>query len=284
MKRTWVGALVFSLIFVGTGIFSAQASEYKITVVGKDLAEVNQVKNCIDYTVCEFASSVFTRNVAQAFMSIHVNLDPSEFDQIYHSCIYPNHRSFIHVENLSGGGMNPPLPTIYDLVSKPYEENPVHFKEFSKKENERIQKKIAKLLRKKMYSEAITYAAQVYGVDFNGYQLRYNPLDQEKEYAITNHTDKSVRFGKTFFSGPCTLLVGIRHEAEHTRQMKRAGTCKLLGGTSAFEYHLYRERSAYLNDVLNVRLYCNDPNAIKTEEAFRYQYLFDHYGANAALN
>jgi|GEM_PF-3141921 len=285
MKRNWIGAWVFTLIFAGTSIFSAQASEYKITVIGKDLAEVNQVKNCIDYTVCEFASSAFTRDVAQAFMSIRVNLGPSELEQVYRSCIYPEHRFFIHVENVNGD-VHPSLhPTLYDLVSKPWDGgSPVYLKTFSKTENNRIQKRIEKSIRKKQYLEAITYAAQAYQIDFNGFKPRYNPSEKEKEYAITDYSDRSIRFGKSFFSDPCSLVVAIRHEAEHTFQTQRESMCQMLGHASAFQYHLYRERSAYLNDILNLHRYCDNSSVIHTQETFRYQYLFDHYGANASLN
>lgn len=285
MKTIW---LVIGLVIFPSAMAIAETPvDYEIVVVGNDLAEINQVKNCIDYTVCEYASNILERNQQYSKMTIHVKLDRAELKQVSEKCVIPYQSEFSMTVRRAGAShsldLNPAQSILFSTAER-WNQNPLYVKNFSRDENEMQLSAITRMIERRRYTEAMIYASQVYELDFNGYALRYNPRKKDAEYALSDHQEKVVQIGHNFFETACDLMVGLRHEAEHVYQMKRESECRAMKKVSAFQDHLYRERSAYLNDIYNVRRYCNDSKVIQDEERFRYRYLFHHYGPGANLN
>ena len=50
----------------------------------------------------------------------------------------------------------------------------------------------------------------------------------------------------------------MRHELEHVSQVAKLNSCHAVGKSHNFIDHVTRERSAYLNDIRNIPLFCPD--------------------------
>jgi hypothetical protein len=266
-----------SLLLIGVPTLVA-AAPYTITLEGRDLADLNRVKNCIDYSVCAKVTSSIFQDFFRSMMIIQVDLTKSEQKKVAQECLAENQNRFRTV-------MRNALFLPIEIPSKAAstdagKKSPALLKTLSNDDRNQIEKHLTSLIERKEFDAATLYVTDAYAIDLNGYQVtigRTGSADAE-QYAVTSHSDKTIEIGLGFFNHRCELINVIRHEAEHVAQWKRSQECRAKGRRSAYDDHLYRERSAYLNDILNSRMYCSDLKYRSEIEADRYQALFQKYG------
>ncbi len=269
-----VGLLLWSPFGFSQETPKPKKNQYTISLSGVSLAELNRVKNCVDYLVCENALSQIFRSVVMSTMNIKLEATHSEISQIIHSCVEPYPQFNPVVTDSSGAAAELSFGT--SRMKSGIVKSPIILEPESAEKVFLAKTKMDQMMLLKDYNGAISFASTEFGINYNGYKVSYDPL--LKDYAITTHENATIRVGTGFMESACDLILALRHESEHVAQMKRANECKALGMKSAFNDHLYRERSAYLNDILNVPTYCHSPRKIKVETDFRYQYLFERYG------
>jgi hypothetical protein len=277
--------IFFASMFASMVSGVAGAKPYQITLYGYDLSELNQVKNCIDYSVCTEVSSQIERSyTSPSFMEIKADFSDSERDQVLLQCL-ASRQYQLKIQVTEQGSSQPvalPLSSSGKPFPLPY---PVELTAKSADENYRIKNEIEEFIARKKYDRALREVTERYRIPFADYQVSVNSdqINPKLSYAITDHKLKTVVVDKGFLSDACHSVLGLRHEAEHILQVARYRECRAQGKTSAFQYQAYRERSAYLNDIWNLKNYCVDYQTRTHEQKYRYDVVFEKYGNGAAL-
>lgn len=224
-----------------------------------ELEDLQEFKNCIDYSQCGKYNESIVDDPANYRMHIWKSMAPSELNELIRSCPVKDLAKKLVVRNKDQKGK------IIDVSKiKPY---PIQQKNVAKKANPAIFYQpseavamsmvnvIGNLIKTKQISAAHQNILYTWGIDLHGYSLTCT--GQKGSFAVTQHGNKTITYGTDWLTEPCDFIRMIRHEAEHVAQMKKANSC----GEHNFDDHQKRERAAHLNDARFIKTVCPNMKA-----------------------
>lgn len=263
--------LLLTLLSLNVGAAEKQTA-YQITASGPDLASLQVLNNCINYSTCTFvAASVAGGEGAFRFHSM-LTLSRSKLDTLMESCLTDRDGFKVTVtdtETKSAIPLKMGKGLTIDL-------RPVETFGYNDVTIQKNYQKVEALLKANRVDEAIRYTLKAYQIPLSGYTV--TPTKEvDPNVCVTDHEKKTVSIGTEWITNACMLFRGLRHEAEHIHQIDHVIACK---GKSTFIDHRMRERSAYLNDILNIRKFCADKEEAAFQEDDALGTFFRSYGQN----
>ena len=265
-------ALLSLLVFQGTSAF---ADSYQVSVSDTELGNVILAKDCLDYTVCGGSGSSIAGGNPDYRLHAFIDLSEVEMNSVLKVCNFAKLGIKVSVKNLSKNAVVP-VSTVdngYDIrVKFPS----VYVAELSPTNKIEKYNKVKAMLDAKQRQAAIDVVLAEYGLSTGGYAVKFGG-DMGKAGAVTDHQSKTVTVSDSIFEHPCILIQTMRHELEHVSQIAKVNACASKGKGHNLVDHVARERSAYLNDIRNVSLFCADPDMTKSIEEFMTSVFFQSY-------
>lgn len=239
--------------------FTNFSNSYYLYFEGKNLEDLQVLKNCLDYSVCGKNKESIVDDPANYRLHIWTKLSISQLNDLVRSCPIENLNSKLVVKENHQTGTPVSLgfiaPSSIDQKSLVTRANPAFFHDTSDETNKATLQKLGKLLKASKTKEAEDLVLNIWGIDLHGYTLTYGGVSDN--YATTDHGKKQVRYGKAWLNDPCRFTRMIRHEAEHIAQIQRKRECK---NDHNYNDHVMRERAAYMNDARFAQRICPDKN------------------------
>jgi hypothetical protein len=246
---------------------------------GKNLEDLQALKNCIDYTQCGRYEESIVDDPANYRMHLWKSMSMDELNNLVKTCPIPDLAKKLVVRYKDQKGKNisvkqlKPYPEAQKTVSK--KASPAIFHEPSQPVSKAVVDLVKKLLLTGKTNEAHNMILYTWGIDLHGYSLSHT--QQKGSFAVTNHDQKTIKYGNDWLSEPCDFIRMIRHEAEHVAQVKMSNSCP----THNFDDHNKRERAAHLNDARFMNNVCVNTKAGADVrkfclERFRSNYMKTH--------
>lgn len=229
-------------------------SPYYFYLETDELEDLQEFKNCIDYTQCGTYKESIVDDPANYRMHIWKSMEPSEFNALIRSCPVKDltKKLVVRYKDQKGKIIDVSKYKIYPQQQKDVAKkaNPAIFHQPSEKVATSMVSVIHNLINTGKISTAENTLLATWGIDLHGYKLTYT--GKKDSYAVTQHKDKTIKYGTDWLSETCDFIRMIRHEAEHVAQMKMANSC----GKHNFDDHQMRERAAHLNDARFIKTVC----------------------------
>jgi hypothetical protein len=229
-------------------------TSYYMYFEGDTLEDLQSLKNCIDYTMCGKYQESIVDDPKNYRLHLWKSMTPKQLSSLVKSCpvtdlakklvvrennqdgkivdikkIKPRHKSEKKVSNLAS-------PAIFHDPGEAVSNATVDI--------------VKKLLESNKIQDAHNIILQTWKIDLHGHELIYTK--KPGTFAVTNHSKKSITYGKEWLKEPCDYIRMIRHEAEHVAQVKMSKTCP----DHNFSEHKNRERAAHLNDARFMKNIC----------------------------
>lgn len=235
------------------------SSSYYLYFEGKNLEDLQVLKNCLDYTVCGKNQESLVDDPTNYRMHIWTKLTSSQLQNLVSTCPIANLNTKLKVKENNKSGEPVLLKNIKPspigqkkLIDKA---SPAFFHRPSGRVVKETMMKLDSLLKEAKVKEAEDLVLYIWGIKLHDYKLAYGGVADN--YATTEHGKKLVRYGKAWLKDSCSFARMIRHEAEHISQVKRKEECH---NNHNLIDHVMRERAAYLNDARFVQDICPDRN------------------------
>lgn len=233
---------------------------------GKELEDLQTLKNCIDYTQCGKYQESIVDDPSNYRLHLWKSMGTDELTNLIRTCPIPDIASklVVRTKDQKGKIINlkgiKTFPAAQIRVSQ--KANPAIFHEPSQAVSIAMVNSVTKSLAAGKINDAHKTILYTWGIDLHGYKLNYS--GQPGDFAVTNHGKKTIGYGKAWLSDSCDFIRMIRHEAEHAAQMKMAKSC----GEHNFDDHNKRERAAHLNDARFMKNVCANSKAGETVRKF----------------
>lgn len=220
-----------------------------------ELEDLQAFKNCIDYSQCGKYQESIVDDPKNFRMHIWKDMMPSDLTELVKSCPVKDlaKKLIVRKKNQTGDIVNVKniAPDIIKQRALMKNANPAMFYE----PNETDAKKMVEVIRSTLKMNKVATAHQLilntWNINLHGYSLIYT--GQTGSFAVTQHAEKTIKYGKDWLTEPCDYIRMIRHEAEHVAQMRMANSCY---GAHNFGDHTKRERAAHLNDARFIKNVC----------------------------
>lgn len=224
-----------------------------------ELEDLQEFKNCIDYSQCGKYNESIVDDPANYRMHIWKSMEPSELNDLIRSCPVKDlaKKLVVRYKDQKGKIIDVSKIKQFPFQQKDMEKkaNPAIFHRPSQKVAMAMVNVINNLIKSNKIAAAHNTILATWGIDLHGYSLIYT--GEKNSYAVTQHGDKTIKYGKDWITEPCDYIRMIRHEAEHVAQMKMANSCEKHN----FDDHQKRERAAHLNDARFIKTVCPNMKA-----------------------
>ncbi len=226
-----------------------------------NMEELQSLRNCLQYSGCFIFNESLAGGPSNYRLHLRSSMTEAELKNIFDECPKSELPSSLVVKNES----TVPV-TVIDTQLKDSEESVLAYR---KKRKNIFLKKIPKIDYEKLeasvkskvnaldYSSAIQEIIATFDLETFGYEVKVD-LSINSNVAITDHLSKRIKIGKAGAENFPDFLLMIRHELEHAQQNMHSLQCDRSSKPSNFSDHIGRERSAYMNDILNIKSICND--------------------------
>ncbi len=242
---------------------------------GKELEDLQTLKNCIDYTQCGKYQESIVDDPSNYRLHLWKSMSPDELTNLVRTCPIPDLSKKLIVRAKDQNGKIIDLKGIKTFPAAQLrvaqKANPAIFHEPSQAVSIAMVNVVKNYLAAGKVSDAHRTILYTWGIDLHGYKLSYT--GQSGNFAVTNHGKKTIMYGKEWLADPCDYIRMIRHEAEHVAQMKMAKSC----GDHNFDDHNKRERAAHLNDARFMKNVCANTKAGDTVRKFCLERFRNNY-------
>jgi hypothetical protein len=254
--------------------FFSFSSKYYLYYEGKNLEDLQVLKNCLDYTACGKNKESIVEDPKKYRVHIWANLTKPELILLAQSCPIKglNKKLVVKENNRYGEKVSlsefPPSFSEQSILIK--NASPALFHELSPKTVKATMTQLSQLLKSNKLDKAESLVLKTWGIDLHHYKIKYGGVADH--VAVTTHKNKLITYGKDWLADPCSYIRMIRHEAEHVAQYRRAKICDL---DHNYADHQMRERAAHLNDIRFIKTYCPGAKEIKFNclDRFRTKYM-----------
>jgi hypothetical protein len=240
------------------------------------------IKNCFDYMFCKTYTQNFSPGSEDYFqvakdysVDIHISLNSDELKTFFHGCNVDAFEGTIELrdDKTMQPIAIPPLAVMKQINVKETEFlNQLAPAEISLIQDrasiESSKKLIQKYIDEEQYELALNQTLKDFKLTYCNYDVSYDELPG----SICGQIDKGnllMTIDMVQIKDDCLFIGTVRHEVEHIRQHNRVDQCK---GITNFKTRTNKERSAYLNDLLNMDRICPeeaDENFFDTTNGFR---------------
>lgn len=240
------------------------------------------IKNCFDYMFCKTYTQNFSPGSEDYFqvakdysVDIHISLNSDELKAFFHGCNVDAFEGTIELrdDRTMQPIAIPPLAVMKQINVKETEFlNQLAPAEISliqdRSSIESSKKLIQKYIDEEQYELALNQTLKDFKLTYCNYDVSYDELPG----STCGQIDKGnllMTIDMVQIKDDCLFIGTVRHEVEHIRQHNRVDQCK---GITNFKSRTNKERSAYLNDLLNMDRICPeeaDENFFDTTNGFR---------------
>lgn len=244
-----------------------------------ELEDLQAFKNCIDYSQCGKYQESIVDDPKNFRMHIWKNMSESQVTDLVKSCPVPDlaKKLVVRKNGQTGALVNVKniKPNVFSQKALASSGNPAIYYEPSAQTSKTMVEVIRSTLKQNQVATAHKLLLSTWNISLHGYSLTYT--GQKGSFAVTNHGEKTIKYGKDWLSEPCDYIRMIRHEAEHVNQMRMSNSCY---GDHNFADHTKRERAAHLNDARFMKNVCG---TLKDGETVR-QFCLNRFRTNYMNN